>query len=314
VVAGPRRVEIVPAEPQRPGPGEVLVAVEGCGVCGSNVPVWEGRPWFEYPLAPGAPGHEGWGEVAAVGDGVGSLRAGDRITFLAERAFADEVVVHEDVAVRLPDVLAGRPVPGEALGCCFNIARRARFEPGQTVAVVGAGFLGIVVGALAAQAGARVVTLSRRRVGLDLAAAMGAEHTLRTGDERWRDVAAVREIAGGDGCDVVVEAVGLQEPLDLAGELTATGGRLVIAGFHQDGRRSVDLQLWGWRGIDVVNAHERDPQVAVRGMRDAVDALAAGTLDPAPLYTHEVPLEALASAMDGLVERPDGFLKALVRT
>jgi hypothetical protein len=53
-----------------PLPGEVRVALEGCGVCGSNLPVWEGREWFTYPLQPGAPGHEGWGEVAAVGDGV----------------------------------------------------------------------------------------------------------------------------------------------------------------------------------------------------------------------------------------------------
>ena len=63
----------------------------------------------------------------------------------------------------------------------------------------------------------------------------------------------------------MIEAVGKQWPLDLAAELTREGGRLVIAGYHQDGPRQVNMQLWNWRGFDVANAHERDPQVAVRG-------------------------------------------------
>src|SRR5688500_9416635 len=49
---------------------EVLIKVEGCGVCGSNLPIWEGREWFNYPLPPGNPGHEGWGRVAALGAAV----------------------------------------------------------------------------------------------------------------------------------------------------------------------------------------------------------------------------------------------------
>ena len=46
------------------------------------------------------------------------------------------------------------------------------------------------------------------------------------------------------------------------------------------------MQLWNWRGLDVINAHERDPEVYVEGMREAVEAVAAGRLDPSPLYTH----------------------------
>jgi threonine dehydrogenase-like Zn-dependent dehydrogenase len=112
----------------------------------------------------------------------------------------------------------------------------------------------------------------------------------------------------------VFEAVGLQEPLDLAAELTRVRGRLLIAGYHQDGRRSVDLQLWNWRGLDVVNAHERDPAVYVQGMRDAVAAIAARRIDPGPLYTHRYRLDQLGDAMEALRARPDGFLKALVLT
>jgi NADPH:quinone reductase len=106
--------------------------------------------------------------------------------------------------------------------------------------------------------------------------------------------------------------VGLQWPLDLAGELTRERGRLMIAGFHQDGPRSVNMFLWNWRGLDVVNAHERDPHVYIAGIRAAVSAMGAGALDPSPLLTHRYELDELDAAFNATSERPDGFMKALV--
>jgi threonine dehydrogenase-like Zn-dependent dehydrogenase len=285
--------------------------VEGCGVCGSNLPVWEGRPWFDYPLAAGAPGHEGWGYVDAVGDGADAA-VGARVAFLCDNAFADVVEVPAQHLVRLPRELDDQPFPGEALGSGFNVAARSRFAAGQLVCVVGAGFLGAVVIACAAAAGAEVIAVSRRHFALDVATAMGAKETVAMKDAH-SVVNELSALTGGRLCDVVVEAVGAQEPLNLAGELTGEGGRLVIAGFHQDGPRTVDVQLWNWRGIDVINAHERDPSVRLRGIGQAAAAVADGALDPNPLYTHSYPLERLAEAMNAMAERPDGFLKALVR-
>ena len=100
--------------------------------------------------------------------------------------------------------------------------------------------------------------------------------------------------------------------MDLAAELTRERGRLVIAGYHQDAPRQINMQLWNWRGLDVVNAHERDPQVYLDGMRAAVDLVASGQLDPRPLYTHVVSLEQLGQAFTLMRARPDGFFKALV--
>jgi NADPH:quinone reductase len=74
----------------------------------------------------------------------------------------------------------------------------------------------------------------------------------------------------------------------------------------------VNMQLWNWRGLDVINAHERDPRAYLDGMRAAVDAVARGTLDPSPLYTHRFPLDRLGDALEATRTRPDGFLKALV--
>ena len=95
-------------------------------------------------------------------------------------------------------------------------------------------------------------------------------------DDHWRIIEAVKALTGGRFCERVIEATGKQWPLDLAAELTAERGRLVIAGYHQDGPRQVNMQLWNWRGLDVINAHERDPAIYVHGVRAAVAAVAGG--------------------------------------
>jgi NADPH:quinone reductase len=114
--------------------------------------------------------------------------------------------------------------------------------------------------------------------------------------------------------DRAIEVIGLQWPLDLAAELTRTRGRLVIAGYHQDGLRQVNMQLWNWRGLDVINAHERVPAMYVEGIREAVEAVSSGMLNPSRLYTHTFALDQLDEAFETMRARPDGFLKALVVT
>jgi threonine dehydrogenase-like Zn-dependent dehydrogenase len=313
VISAPRRSTIAELPRPEPGPGEVRLRLEGSGVCASSIPLWEGRAWFEYPRTAGSPGHEGWGRIDAIGEGVTGLAIGDRVAALSERAYAEHDVARADAVVPIPPALRDVPVPGEPLGCAMNIFARSDIRPGQTVAIVGIGFLGALLTRLAADAGARVIALSRRDFALDVARAFGAHETLSLVD-RGAALERVRQLTGGQLCERVIECVGLQDALDLAGELTAERGRLVIAGFHQDGPRQVNMFLWNWRGLDVVNAHERDPRAYVAGMRAAVDALASGALDPAPLLTHRYALDELDLAFTAAVERPDGFLKAVVET
>jgi threonine dehydrogenase-like Zn-dependent dehydrogenase len=193
----------------------------------------------------------------------------------------------------------------------MNVFRRSALHPGQTVAIVGIGFLGALLTALATQAGARVIAISRRAFALEIARQYGAATTIRL-DDPQHVVAQVRALTGDAGCERVIEAVGQQEPLDLAGELTCVGGRLIIAGYHQDGLRQVNMQLWNWRGLEVMNAHERNPALVLEGIRMAVDAVTRGTLNPMPLYTHKATLEQLPTVFAAMQQRPDGFLKAWV--
>jgi threonine dehydrogenase-like Zn-dependent dehydrogenase len=291
-------------------PGGLRIRLQGCGVCGSNLPVWEGRPWFRYPLEPGAPGHEGWGLIDAVGADVNMLRPGMRVATLALNAFAEYAVTEATHAVQLPPQLDRQPFPGEALGCAINVFRRADVHQGQTVAVVGIGFLGALLVSLASRAGAKVLAVGRRPFALQMARLMGAEEVFEMGDPGT--LSEIMELTRGQGCPRVIEATGLQGPLDLASDLCSERGRLVIAGYHQDGLRQVNLQSWNWRGLDVINAHERDPAVSLQGMQAAVDAIINQQLDPTPLYTHRFGLDDIAQALDTLRDRPSDFLKALL--
>jgi threonine dehydrogenase-like Zn-dependent dehydrogenase len=311
VVTGAGRVRIEQVERPEPGRGQVRVRLEGCGVCASNLTPWAGPDWMTFPTAPGDLGHEGWGIIDATGPEVADVAVGDRVATLCGRSYAEFDVADLSQVVLLPAALAGAPFPGEPLGCAMNILRRADIQPGQTIAIVGVGFLGAILTRLAAEAGARVIAISRRRFSLDLAARMGAVEAIAM-EDHYAIISQVQALTDGRFCDRVIEAVGKQWPLDLAAELCAERGRLVIAGYHQDGPRQVNMQLWNWRGLDVINAHERDPAIYRRGVREAVEAVASGRLDPAPLYTHVYPLERLAEALDATRDRPDGFLKALV--
>jgi threonine dehydrogenase-like Zn-dependent dehydrogenase len=311
VLAAPGKLRIEDVVMPEPGQGEVRIRLEGCGVCASNLEPWAGQEWMTYPGEPGGLGHEGWGTIDAVGKGVEGLSSGDRVAALSYRGFAEYDLACADAVVKLPPELDGTPFPGEPLGCAFNIFRRSAIEPGQTLAIIGIGFLGAVLTKLATDAGARVIAVSRRPESLELARHYGAAETIAMNDHR-QIIEDVKTLTGEAMCERVIECVGKQWPLDLAGELVGFGGRLVVAGYHQDEPRQVNMQMWNWKGIDVINAHERDPEVQMRGLREAVGAVASGRLDPGPLYTHRYPLDLLGEALDATRDKPVGFVKALV--
>jgi threonine dehydrogenase-like Zn-dependent dehydrogenase len=310
LLTGPLRARIERVPLPEPATREVRVRLEGCGICGSNLPPWEGRPWFQYPLPSGAPGHEGWGFVDAVGPATTQVKVGDRVAVLSYHAFAEYDVAPEDALVKLPPELDGKPFPGEALGCAINVFKRSDVHADQTVAIVGIGFLGALLTALVVKAGANVIAISRRPSALEIAKHFGA-HALVPMDDHNAVLDKVMKLTHGAGCARVVEAAGHQWPLDLAGELTQERGKLIVAGYHQDGPRQVNMQLWNWRGIDVINAHERDLRVYIGGIRTAAEFVARGELDPGPLFTHHFELGQFSEAFNTMRERPSAFLKGL---
>ena len=308
-VVKPGRIELQEKKVPEPQDDEVLIKMSGCGICASNLPPFEGREWFHYPLDKGGLGHEGWGVIHKVGKDVNRFKRGDLVTALSYHAFAEYDVAVENNVVKLSEALAGKPFPGEPLGCAINIFKRCDIQADQTVAIIGAGFLGCLLIQLAKQKQAKVIVISRRKSSLEMAEKMGADEIIGINHDALEKV---KELTKSKFCDRVIEATGKQQPLDLAGEITAIRGKLIIAGFHQDGERKVNMQLWNWRGLDVINAHERDPEIYIRGIEDAVDAVRNGILNPYPLYTHTFPFEDIQLAFETLRNRPEGYVKALL--
>ncbi|SDB18288.1 Threonine dehydrogenase [Desulfonatronum thiosulfatophilum] len=311
IIAAPGKIVIENKPVPKPAPHEVLIRLEGCGICASDLPVWQGRDWFDYPQEAGSPGHEGWGWVAEVGEEVESPRVGDKVAAVSYHAYAEyDVTDAKNVAV-LPEQLHGRPFSGEPLGCAWNIFERSEIKAGDNVAIIGIGFLGSLLTQLAKNAGARVIAISRRESSLEMALKFGADEIISLDDVNL--VAKVDSLTKGRFCDKVVEATGKEGPLNLAGELAAVRGKIIIAGYHQDGMRQVNVQLWNWKGLDVINAHERDPQKYISGIRNAMEAVVDGRMRPDLLYTHEFGLEDIQKAFQIHADAPPGFVKAILK-
>lgn len=311
ILTKPKSIELQKVTPPQVKDDEIKIKVEGCGICASSLPLWEGREWFSYPAEPGSPGHEGWGVVEGVGENISGIKTGDRVAFLSFYSYAEYDVAKEGSFIKLPEALAGKPFPGEPLGCAINIFDRSDITAGDTVAIIGAGFLGAMLCQLAKHRGAKVIAISRRPNSLAFAKQYGADEVIPL-TATWEVSNKVAEITGNNFCYRVIEATGKQEGLDVATEIVSEGGKIVIAGYHQDGLRQINVQKWNWKGIDVINAHERDPRKYLSGMQKAVEAVSAGILTPDALYTDILPLADLNKGFELTATRPDGFMKALV--
>jgi threonine dehydrogenase-like Zn-dependent dehydrogenase len=286
-----------------PGPGEVLVQVKASGVCASERHDWEKGPSEHYP-----PGHEVAGEVEAVGDGVNGFRPGDRVTGLFHHGFSEFAMIGADRVVAIPPSIPTESAYGEPLACLVSAARRTRVELGDRVAVVGLGFMGLMMMQLMRLKGAAEV------VGFDLRAE-AVRRGLEFGCDRAMTPAALAAASADPGLenfDVVVEATGEQDGLTLATGLTQEHGVLSILGYHQGGPRTVDMKLWNFRALEVLNAHERRIDYRMDCMRRGLALVAAGRLDLVKTTTHRFPLAQVNDAFAALSGKPPGFIKAVV--
>ena len=238
VVVGPGEMQVQYVPRPEPGPGQVRVKLEGCGVCASNLTPWAGPEWMTFPTEPGGLGHEGWGLIDAMGEGVTGLAIGDRVAALSYNSYAEYDLVDAAAAVRLPASLTGQPFPGEPLGCAMNIFARSDIRPGQTVAIVGAGFLGAVLTRLATHAGARVIATAgsadKCRACLDL----GADHAI---DYRAQDFVALAKEYSGGGVNLILDMVG-GDYIARNYEAAAMDGRIVQIAFLGGHEVKVDFR------------------------------------------------------------------------
>jgi 2-desacetyl-2-hydroxyethyl bacteriochlorophyllide A dehydrogenase len=317
----PGRVEVDEVPDARiEDPADAVVRVTTTAICGSDLHFLHGKA----PLEPGdVMGHEAVGIVERVGPEVTRVSEGDRVivafniacgrcwfcrvgqTSLCEDwrnlgagLFGGNLAGAQAELLRVPvaDVnLLAAPVEveddravfvGDVLTTAVHAVERAELRGGETVAIVGAGPLGILAAEAAIRARAAavlVVDIAADR--LRLAAAFGAVPIDATASNPQTEVA---ERTGGRGADVVIEAVGSADGFERALDLVRRGGRVVVAGVFASETVQTQLGVWWARALDV-RFTGVCPVHAV--WERALARVASGELDPLPLISHRFPLE-----------------------
>lgn len=319
-VDAPLRIE--EREVPHPGPGEVLVRVQACGVCGSDLFLLEGG--FGTDRFPVVPGHEAAGVVAELGAGVDTVRVGDQVALYyiendptsrwvrtgrpnlgpavrrmgvdCDGAFADYVVRPADTLIRPSAPLdpAQLAVLTDAVATPYHALHGvARVQPGERVVVIGIGGIGSNAVQIARHLGADVIAVARSPTKLDLAADLGASELVRADDDATV-LAAVQRLTG-DGADVVLQCVGSAAQDQLAVQLAGPGGRVVFVGaaLAPFEVRAVDLI---WRELSLLGSRGFTPD----DIATVVDLSLAGVLRTDHLIGAPRPLEEASAALDDL--------------
>jgi threonine dehydrogenase-like Zn-dependent dehydrogenase len=310
VLTEPFRIEFVNQPLPRPASGQLRIRILECGVCASELDLWNGKAPHKLPAAIG---HEVAGVVEDVGDDVTSLRIGERVAaWVPGGGFAEEANVDERFCVSVAPGVSYAAV-AEPLACVVNTVELAAPALADDVVIIGAGYMGNLVQLVTALKGPRsIVVADIRADALTRAAGLGATRVVDTRTESLVDV--VHEVTGGGGADVTYEVTGIGPGLELAGQVTRMGGKLCIVGYHQGGPRTIPLAHWNWMAFDLVNAHFRDTDRIMAGMRAGMRLVNAGRLDASSLVSGSYPLEQIAMAFETAAARPEGFVKAVVAT
>jgi 2-desacetyl-2-hydroxyethyl bacteriochlorophyllide A dehydrogenase len=308
VLTAPFTFEVVDEPVPQIDPDEVLVRVSACGVCTSDLDLWDGRASVSFPLRPG---HEVSGTVVEAGAQVEGLAVGDPVAVWAtERGFA------EYVAVKATSCRLARGVPldlalAEPLACSANAVELADVRLADDVVIVGAGFMGNLVQQLVQLRGARqVIVADTRTDALERATALGATRVVDVRSESLPDV--VREATDGRRADITFEVTGSQAALSGLGDVTRMSGKIALVGFHQGEPRRIPLGDWNWMAFQLVNAHFREASTIMRGMTVGMRLLTSGQVSLDGLVTHSYPLADIAEAFTAAHEKPAGFVKATV--
>jgi L-iditol 2-dehydrogenase len=323
----PRDVRVEDAPEPTAGPGELVIRVRNCSICGTDAKIWRsGHPNLRPPRVLG---HEVAGEVVEVGEGAGGWSEGDRVQVIsaipdgscpecrrgwmtvcpnqeaigyqydggfAERMRVPAKVLAVDGVNRIPEALSfAEASVAEPLSCVINGQEQARVGEGDTVVVVGAGPIGCLHVRLARARGAErvlLIELNPRR--LELAAALvGPDEAI--GAEATDPVAAVRMLTDGRGADVVVVAAASGKAQEDALQMAARRGRVSFFGGLPKDRPTItlDANVVHYREVGIVGANSSSPD----HNRQALALIAAGAVPVADLITHRLPLEG---AVEGI--------------
>lgn len=289
---------------------ECLIKVRACGVCHSELHQWEVKvEGLNYPRYIG---HEVAGEVIKVGAEVKQFKPGDRVAVWTDsKGFAEETAVDAKWLFPISLKVPYEEALAEPIACTVNGIRKANIQLGESVALVGTGFMGLILlQEIRLRGPSQIIAIDVRDGMLATAKELGADVVINP--ERTDAAQRVKELTGQKGVDVAFEVGGVQATLDLAADICRMEGKLVIFGYHPGPRQIKDLGFWNWMAFDIVNAHFRSLDTILEGSRIGMELLNQGKLKIAPLVTHKYPLEKIEDAFMAAREKPKGFIKSVM--
>lgn len=318
------------------GVDEVLVRVEACGICGSDVHGYDGSSGRRIP--PIVMGHEAAGTVAATGTNVHGYAKGDRVTFdstvycgaceYCQRgevnlcsnrqvigvscrdfrrhgAFAEYVAVPQRILYRLPaDISFAEAAMLEAVSVALHAVRVSEVKAGDTALVIGAGMIGLLTLQAARAAGCKRIFISDVDFSrLEMARQMGADEILSSGAEL---AAQVQELTAGEGVDVVFEAVGRNETVTAAIDAARRGGTVTLIG-NIAPEVTLPLQKVVTRQIRLQGSCASAGEYP-----QAIELIANGKIKVDPLITAVAPLEEGPQWFARLHAREPNLMKVIL--
>lgn len=305
-----RTYKIVEVDTPIPKSDEVLIKVKACGICMSEMGSWIGQEGVEYPLNAGMTGHEPYGIIA--GGECDEFPPGATVTAILSPAYsyAEYVIAKKDAVCCIPDSMKDEIILGEPLACAVNAVKRSPIKPGNSAVIIGAGYMGLLLlSVLKHSSFAPIAVLDIKDENLELAKKAGADIVVNTQDSVAMD--NLKTLVGGEGFDVVYEAAGKQATLDLATELIKIKGTLMIYGYHSINLRTVNMERWNWKAINIVNAHERDLSEYADGMKRGIKLFEYKKNMPTYI-THKFALEDIEDGFKMLENHPKGYVKGVV--
>jgi L-iditol 2-dehydrogenase len=319
---GPKDVRIEAVDVPRAGAGEVIVKVEVALTCGTDLKTFQrGHPVL-LKRFPSPFGHEFAGVVTEVGAEVEGFHPGMRVvaansapchqcfycrageTNLCENldllngAYAEQIripaaIVRENL-LTIPDSLSFRAAAFcEPLACVLHGLDAVQLRPGEHVAILGAGSIGLLLLQLCKRAGARVILVSRSAGKLELARELGADAVIDLETVRSKE-GAIRELTShGQGVELAVEAVGRPELWELAVALTRKGGNAILFGGCEAGTSiTLETKALHYGERKVIGVFHHTP----KAIRQALELIASQQLQLDPLITDHLPLSDLDGA------------------
>ena len=325
---GPRNVVVKETNIPKPKFNEVLVRVRACAICPSDVRYYAGyKQYLPYgDESVGLSGHEWAGEVVAVGEGVKNIEIGEKVvpdhliycgkcgacirgyTNLCDnkknylRGFAEYAVAYAPNVYKMPDNVSFVEISvTEPLSCCINANEMAGISPGDVVAIIGAGPIGLMHLQLSKLSGARVISLDLKDERLELAKQLGADDLINPSKED--PVEAVKSLTDGYGADVVIVATGGAKPIELGIELAGKAGKVILfAGTYPPTTISIDPNKIHYRQLIITGSYDHLPKHFAK----AINLISTGKVKVKPFISHILPLEKLREGFE-IVEKRGGL-------